>query len=84
MSLKALKELRKHGMMHPEKVTVMSDTEEGLEEGLDKAKELLESGLTEEFEEEDDDDKWDDLSDEDIDKMSIEELRECLKEKIRD
>lgn len=69
------------------KVSVMADSEEGLEKGLEKAKEVLESGVLPEMEEsmehseEDHDSK--EYSDEALAMMSREELIDCIK-KMRD
>lgn len=92
MRMQALKELKKKSLGIPEKVTVSADSEKGLEEGLEKAKDII-SGKSDilsslkdlesdESHDEEDDEEMD-LSDEAIDNMSEEELRHCLK-KLRD
>lgn len=95
MNLKALKELRKRGLPEgKEKITVVAPNKEGLEEGLSKAKEIVEEGpesllkgieesheMEDEHEDEDEEEK--DLSDEALEKMSPEELKECIR-KLRD
>ena len=98
MRLEALKHLKKKAALAPEKVTVAAPTEEGLKEGLSVAKKLvekkeesmpeMEDALHEAMEEsedemEDESEKEMDLSDEAIEMMSPEELKECIK-KLRD
>lgn len=74
--------------MPMKKVSVMADSEEGLEKGLKKAQELVEDpeiikdmmeGEEEEYEEE----MPHEYSDEKLESMSREELMECVK-KMRD
>ena len=93
MNLKALKELRKRGLPEgEEKITVVAPNKEGLEEGLSKAKEIVKEGPesllkgieeSHEMEEEHEDEEEKDLSDEALEMMSPEELKECIR-KLRD
>lgn len=72
-------------------VKVMADSKEGLEEGLSKAKELMESGAVDKMAHEaeeidesmEDESEHKEYSDEDLAMMSREELIECIK-KMRD
>jgi len=93
MNLKALKELRKRGLPEAEeKITVVAPNREGLEEGLSKAKEIVKEGPesllkgieeSHEMEDEHEDEEEKDLSDEALEMMSPEELKECIR-KLRD
>lgn len=71
------------------KVSVMADSEEGLKKGLEKAEDIMESGMVDEMEEEADDDMMEmesedkDYSDEALAMMSREDLIECVR-KMRD
>lgn len=69
-------------------VKVMADSKKGLEEGLSKAKELMQSGAVDEMAHEaeemmDESHEEKDYSDEALAMMSREELIECIK-KMRD
>ena len=94
MNLKALKELRKRGLPEgEEKITIVAPNKEGLEEGLSKAKEIVKEGpesllkgIEESHEMEDEhehEEEEKDLSDEALEMMSLEELKECIR-KLRD
>lgn len=69
------------GMKDMKKVTVASPTEEGLEEGLDKAKEILKKKLGEdaEMEESEEREEKEEMSKEDI-QEKIEKLQKLLED----
>lgn len=65
-------------------ISVMADSKEGLEEGLETAEELLDEGLPAEMMSDESEDSEMDESEElpDLDNMSIEEMKEFIRTKM--